>query len=271
MSSKLVKIESYGVKISIEVAEAHQKQLLLDRLKDVLPINFTVLSPGAKTKIEFFVKSGKKGKFLLFKGDEKVLSDTEEAMLLERLDSQIRLTVAEFAVDHVFVHSGVVEWKGKAIMIPASSYDGKTTMVTELVKKGATYYSDEYAILNKKGMVTPFPKTLSIREEASNGRQVEYPVETFGGKKGVKPLPIGMVLVTKYKKGSHWKPEVLTRGEGVLEIISHTVPIRNDPEFSLTVLNKVVENALIVKSNRGEASRFVNTLIKFFEERVTNS
>lgn len=270
MSSKAVKIESYGVKISVEVAELDQKELVLARLNDVLPISFEVLTGKEKTDHHFFIKRGKKKRFSLLKEDENVLTDCDEDMLLERLDSQIRLTVAEFAVGHVFVHSGVVEWKGKAIMIPASSYDGKTTMVAELVKKGATYYSDEYAILNKKGLVTPFPKTLSIREAASNGKQVEYEVETFGGKKGVKPLPIGMVLVTKYKKGSHWKPEVLTRGEGVLEIISHTVPIRNDPEFSLTVLNKVVENALIVRSNRGEASRFVNTLIKFFEERVTN-
>ncbi|NNE98873.1 MAG: hypothetical protein HKN25_07620 [Pyrinomonadaceae bacterium] len=271
MSSKNLKLESYGVKISIDVAEVHQKQRVLDRLEDILPIEFKVLGSNAKTRHHFSIKPEKKKKFSLLKGDENVLSNTDEDQMLERLDSNIRLTVAEFAVDHVFVHSGVVEWKGKAIMIPASSYDGKTTMVAELVKKGATYYSDEYAILNEKGLVTPFPKTLSIREASNNGKQVEYPVETFGGKRGVKPLPIGMVLVTKYKKGSHWKPELLTRGEGVLEIISHTVPIRNNPEFSLTVLNKVVENALIVKSNRGEASRFVNTLIKFYEERVTNS
>ena len=127
MSASKVKIESYGVKIAVEVALPHQKQLILDRMKDVLPVKVETLAANRKTDHQFFIETGKKKKFSLFKGEEKVLGDTDEDLLLERLDSQIRLTVAEFAKDHVFVHCGVVEWKGKAIMIPASSYDGKTT------------------------------------------------------------------------------------------------------------------------------------------------
>ena len=268
MTLNLVKLRAFGVNIGIETAQGSQARGLLDRMKGILPVDLKVLDEKAVIDHQFFIKPSKQDKFDLFKADEKIISDSDEQVVLDHLDSQVRLTVAEFAAENVFVHSGVVAWKGKAIMIPASSYRGKTTLVAELVKSGATYYSDEYAILDKQGLVHPFPKTLSIREKEHGGKQVEYPVEAFGGKAGDKKISVGMVLIMEYKKNSRWKPEVLTRGEGVLEIISHTVPIRNDPAFSMAVLNKLTDNAVIVKSKRGEASRFAKTLINYFEENI---
>ncbi len=265
----MVKVQAFGVNIGIEVAQSNQAELLLDRLSGVLPVkNYRVLGKTDRIDHHFRITTGKKNKFALYKSEEKIIGDSDEELMLDRLDSQIRITVAEFAVENVFVHSGVVAWKGKAIMIPASSYKGKTTLVAELVKNGAVYYSDEYAVLDKNGNVNPFPKTLSIREKDSGGRQVEYAVEEFGGTAGTGAIPVGLVLVTGYKKYTRWKPEILSRGQGVLEIISHTVPIRNDPAFSLSVLNKVVDSSVVVKSERGEVGAFAKRLITYFEENV---
>ncbi len=268
MMSNSVKVRAFGVNIGIEVAQRSQTDLLLKRLTGVLPVDLKVLGTADDIEHQFFIKPAKKNKYDLFKADEKLVSDSDEELLLDRLDSQIRLTVAEFAVDNVFVHSGVVGWKDRAIMIPASSFAGKTTLVAELVKRGAIYFSDEYAVLDRQGMVHPFPKTLSIREAENGGRQVEYTVESLGGVPGKKPLPVGLVLVTEYKKHARWKPEILSRGQGVLEIISHTVPIRNDPQFSLSVLNKVVDDAMVVKGKRAAVGPFARRLIRFFEENV---
>ncbi len=270
MDSKIVKFGVLGVNIGIEVAQKRQVEIVTERVKSVLPIDYTHLNNGDKIKYKFVIKKLKKNKFELFKEDEKVVHESDEDVLLDRLDSQIRITVAEFAEERVFVHSGVVAWKDKAIMIPASSFKGKTTLVSELVKKGATYYSDEYAVLDTEGLVHPFAKTLSMREKNGDGGQTEYPVESFGGTSGQVSITVGMVLVTEFKSRARWKPEILTSGQGVLEIISHTVPIRNDPEMSLSVLNKVVDSALVVKSKRGEADRFAKKLIDYFEKKVLN-
>ncbi len=268
MDDNTVIFEVLGVCISIQAASRQQKADIVERLKGVLPIEFKFLKDKKKIRHTLTIKSTKKGKFELLKGDEKVVRDSEEETLLDRLDSQVRITLAEFAVGYVFVHSGVVAWENKAIMIPASSFKGKTTLVSELVKQGAKYYSDEYAILDKDGLVHPFAKPLSMREKNGGGEQTDRPVEDFGGQSGVCPLPVGMVLVTEFKSRSRWKPEVLSSGQGVLEIISHTVPIRNSPEKSLNILNKVVENAVVVKSNRSEADRFAKRLIEYFEKNV---
>jgi hypothetical protein len=39
-----------------------------------------------------------------------------------------RLTVAEFAVGRVFIHAGVIAWKGQAVVMPDRSFYGKTAL-----------------------------------------------------------------------------------------------------------------------------------------------
>ncbi|MEO6051790.1 MAG: hypothetical protein ABIP78_10725 [Pyrinomonadaceae bacterium] len=189
--------------------------------------------------------------------------------LVDLLGAKIRLTVAEFAVERVFIHAGVVSWKGKAIVMPAKSFQGKSSLTAELVRRGALYYSDEYAIFDKNGLVSPFPKMLSLRgkDESDRYKQTDFPVEKFGGTTGTEPIPVGMVLLTGYKAKAKWKPRVLSSGKGLIEIIRDTIPIRNDPAFTFAVLKQVSKNALIVESPRGEAAASAELILEFFEAR----
>src|SRR5262245_4147876 len=57
--------------------------------------------------------------------------------LLHEFESHVQLTVAEYAPRRIFVHAGVVGWKGRAIVIPGTSFSGKTSLVTELIRAGA--------------------------------------------------------------------------------------------------------------------------------------
>ena len=119
----------------------------------------------------------------------------------------------------------MVGWKGKAIVIPGRSYSGKSTLVAALVRAGATYYSDEYAVFDRKGLVHPFAKPLEIRAEGEF-KQSRVPVGELGGKSGTRPLPVGLVLMTGYKQGAKWRPRKLSPGKGVLEMLFNTVSAR---------------------------------------------
>src|SRR6185436_9805672 len=113
--------------------------------------------------------------------------------LLEQFESHLQLTVAEFAPRRVFVHAGVVAWNGTAILIPGSSFSGKSTMVAELLRAGATYYSDEYAVIDEHGRVHPYPRELRIRSiESLWPKRID--ARTFGSQPGSKPLHLGLVL-----------------------------------------------------------------------------
>ena len=74
-------------------------------------------------------------------------------LILDTLESDLQLHVAEQARRRLFVHAGVVGWKGRAIVIPGRSFTGKTTLVAELVRAGASYYSDEYALIDSRGKI----------------------------------------------------------------------------------------------------------------------
>jgi hypothetical protein len=267
-AGKYIAIESFGVKIRVCAGRVEVLKEIENRIGEFLPKALFRKIPYRRAKHSFSVRENKNSEFVLFKGRKKVTSGNDREIFLKFLDSQIRLTIAEFAESRVFLHAGVVGWKGKAIILPARSFQGKTTLVKELTKLGAKYYSDEYAVLDEDGRVYPFPKTLSIRGLKGKYEQVEFAVESFGGVAGSEPLAVGMILLTEYESGAKWEPRILTDGLGVLEMLSHTIPIRYNPKFSLKVLNKTANHAIIIKTKRGEAKEFAVKLLSFFENRV---
>ena len=266
-----ISFQAFGVKIEIRADEAELLRDVYEKLERVFPNG---LEPAVETEIEyrFYIKSVETEKYELYRNGEKLCEDGGKELFLNMVESHLRITVAEFAVEKVFLHAGVVGWKGRAIVIPATSFSGKTTLVAELVKKGALYYSDEYAVLNACGYVEPFPKWLSLRGITDAFTQNDRSVESLGGTAGTKPMPVGMVLIAKYRSGKkiprRWQPKRLTQGEAMMEIIPHTLPIRNKPKFVLEVLNKLTDRAIIVRTVRGEAAEFAETLLGYFESEI---
>jgi hypothetical protein len=176
-------------------------------------------------------------------------------------ESDLRLYVAERAPRRVFVHAGAVGWRGRAILIPGRSFSGKTTLVTELVRAGAVYYSDEYAVLDALGRVHPFPQPLGVRADGSS-RQEPVMVENMGGKAGRRPLPVGLIVVTGYRPKARWRPKELSPGRGALELLANTVPARRDPERVLSALHSATAGATVLSGTRGEAHETAQQILK---------
>lgn len=256
--------ESYGVVIRLESnspellaeAKAATEKALLGRLR--------LLDATLKAEQVFsFYRTDET--VLLYRNGEEISSGNYGKPLFFWFDGLIRIAVGEFAKEHVFVHAGVVGWKGKAIVIPGRSFQGKTTLVVELVKAGADYYSDEYAIFDEKGLVHSFPRDVSIRTRTGNIREDQVSIESFGGVIGSKPLPVGAVLITEFADDAVWEPQILTPGEGLMEIIPHTLPLNVSPERSLRVLKKATAGAIIGKTVRGEADKYAKVVLDFVD------
>jgi hypothetical protein len=169
--------------------------------------------------------------------------------------------VAEFARGRTFVHAGVVGWKNQAVVIPGVSLSGKTTLVTKLVQLGAKYYSDEYAVIDENGLVHPFPRPLGIRKpnEFETNR---IDVASLGGVPGSRPLPVRLVIATKYRAGARWRPRRLTHGRGVLELLANTVSARSQTRLALSTLPRAIQDAEVLKGVRGEADEVVETILE---------
>lgn len=186
--------------------------------------------------------------------------------MLEAFASHLQLTVAEYAPRRVFVHAGVVGWKGKAIVLPGRSFAGKTTLVTELIRAGATYYSDEYAVFDERGRVHPYTRALGIRENGSFNSNKVRP-EKLGACLGIKPLQVVLVISTAFKKDARWRPRTVSQGKGVLELLANTVSARSRPENALKVLHEALSTSRTLKGARGEAAEVVDSILRLVEKR----
>ncbi|HMO51130.1 MAG TPA: hypothetical protein PKE26_07785 [Kiritimatiellia bacterium] len=68
-------------------------------------------------------------------------------------------------VEHTFIlHGGVVEAKGKALIISGASGAGKTTLTLAFAQKGYAFLSDELAPLHgERRIIEPFPRRIGVR------------------------------------------------------------------------------------------------------------
>jgi hypothetical protein len=202
----------------------------------------------------------------LYAGSERRACTRDLPQALAVLESELRLAVATHARGRTFVHAGVVGWRGRAILLPGRSRSGKTTLVAELVRAGAEYLSDEFAVLDAGGRVHPFAKRLSFRGDGGCDRHAwQAAVEEIGGRAAQGPLPVGLVAVTGYEPGAAWSPAPLTPGQAVLELLAHTVPARLRPGASLEALGQTVVGATLLKGPRGEAGETARRLLEHAE------
>jgi hypothetical protein len=256
--------ESLGIRVRIQCNRSETIGEIKEALKRALPGYFSFVE-SSETDHNFIIESDEHEQYFLTLNNKEILCRRTKSEVLSGFETLVRLKVAEFAEERVFIHAGVVSLGEKALIIPGNSFSGKTSLVAALIKRGALYYSDEYAVLDGEGLVHPFPKTLSIRGEVDWYTQKEYSVESLGGKAGENKIPVGMVLLTVYQPDARWKPKMLSVGEGVLEILPHVLPIRNKPEFCLKVLKQMAKRAIIVKTSRSDVTKSADLILDLFK------
>jgi len=203
---------------------------------------------------------------LLYYGTLRRARTLDVEALYAQLAAELRQNLAARAPRHVFVHAGVVGWKGRALLVPGASFAGKTTLVEALVRRGATYYSDEFAVLDGRGRVHPFAKPLSVRD--ATGRAALRPAAAYGASEGTRPLRVGLVALTHFRGGRRFRPVPLTPGQGLLAMLPHTVPVRKRPEQALSALERALAGVPVVKGPRGEAEETADALLALLDART---
>ena len=258
-----ISIHAYGRRLGIRTNDP----TVLERVEEVLPpgwepcfsplvdhlfsLRVGGLTAGARTK----------NYHLLYGGFTRHARSLDLDEVLRALESHLHVYVGEYASNRVFVHAGVVGWRGRALLLPGVSCAGKSTLVAALLRAGARYYSDEYAVLAPNGLVHPFARRLSLRARDGTPARRCGPDAFWRPRAGEEPLPVGLVAVTKYRPGVHWRPRVLTQGQAVLAMLEDALPARLDPEGTMRVLQQAVGSALVLKGTRGETDETAAKLL----------
>jgi hypothetical protein len=231
---------------------------LLELARQELPFGSTS-GPGTSRKSkqsspEYFLQENKtRDLYQLLLDGENLTEWQDLAGVRGRLRGDLMIHVANFAPDFVFIHAGVVAWRGHALVFPGTSFAGKSTLVSELVRAGATYYSDEYAVVDETGTIHPYARDLQMRQVGGLA-QSGVSVEDLGGLSGTEPLRAGSVVFCQYAEDAVWSPEPVSPGMAVLEMLQHTIPVQRTPGRVMSVLAKMMTGASAMRTQRGEAA-----------------
>ena len=250
-----VSFEAFGVRLQLTYDDPELKV----RIDQILPPGWTPceVDPSATP---FALRQTGPGAYEVTIAGVPALEHGSLDVALTMLDSQMRLVIASSAQDWLFVHAGVVSVERRALVIPGGSFTGKTTLVEALVRAGATYYSDEYAVLDDDGLVHPYPRPLSIRSD-DGGAIRERRADLVGTVASDEPATPAAVVVTRYRAGAQWQPKRMSTGQGVLALLANTVPAQDRPEEALRTLRRAAAGATILEGDRGEAGSMASALL----------
>ena len=252
-------VDTYGLRVGIRVNRAGA----LDELEARLPPDWQPAPAPEVDRLFSLILGGGDARVrrynLVYAGIARRARTLDRDEALSALEAELRQAVAAASRGFVFVHAGVVGWRGRAIVLPGRSGAGKTTLVAELVRAGATYYSDEFAVLDRRGRVHPFAKPLSIRGEG--GAAVSTPVAALGGQAGLGAVRPILFALAHYRPGARFRPTRLSPGQALLAMLAHTVPVRRRPKASLHALQGALARARVLKGARGDAAQTARVLL----------
>jgi hypothetical protein len=171
--------------------------------------------------------------------------------------------LAIHAKDRAFLHAGAVAYKGQAILLPGRSTAGKSTLVAALLKLGAEFYSDEFAVLDAEGNVHPFPRRLSLGgDSAHKGRRR---ADELGAKVAEQPRPVGLVALAEYRSGAEWQPRRVSAGIGAQAMMANTISQTSFQSVALPAFRRLIERVEIWKGRRGEADETAARILRMLD------
>jgi hypothetical protein len=256
-----LELDIYGVHVAIRAPEELWEKVA-GRLRYATQLSTRAADRSvtdSATTLNLEIAEAAGGEYFVSRDGERLLKVNGEGAV-DYLETQVRQQVSIRSPEKVFMHAGVVGFGDRAVVVPGLSHSGKTTLVVALLNAGASYLSDEYAVLDTGGLVHPFTKPLSIR--ASDGTAKDLPVQALGGVASHTALPVGLVVLSTYREGARWRPTRLSGGDGVLKLLRHTAQTRERPASSLEVLRRMVEDATVLSGERGEASELAPLLLE---------
>lgn len=227
-------------------------------------IQFLPLSPSlsvyadesADVCFEFFRESDMFG---VARNGEDLRIRASSSGFLERLETVFQLEIAQNAPEAVFVHAGAVAVGRRAAVFPGASFAGKSTLIDALVKRGAVYLSDEYAVIDRLGRVHPYRRPISLRQHSGNTIRVDPRMLT-------EPTHIGhdlaLVLSCLYRRRARWFPVPMSRGQAVLDLFANTVSAQLTPERDVEFLTAATDKSRCLRSERGDARRVAGQILQ---------
>lgn len=269
--------DSYGVRVGLRSDSASLLRRAADRcLPPGAAVRSAAESGGPDVVVDWLFSlhtgardagAGARPPLTLYDGASRMAQTSDRESLLDHVDGTVRAAIADASPTHLFVHAGVVAYRGEAILVPGACLAGKTTLVRALLDLGASYYSDDVALVDEDGLVLPYARPLAVRESA-HAPQRPVPVESLGVPVGTDALRAGVVALATYRDGAAWQPLELRGGAATLALLRHTGAVQRRPARALALLGRLLHGATVLRGVRGEATACARALLGAIDARA---
>lgn len=158
------------------------------------------------------------------------------------------------------VHAGAVLWSGRTLLLPGATHAGKSSLVAELLRRGATYFSDEYALIDAHGLAYPYPRPLLVRNGCSE--QIPMLPHECNAVAGDAPSPVGWILSLEYHPASTWSVVEVPQSVALLTLLQNTPhSLAESPEM-VSAFQNAVAQASCYAGSRAEAVDAVDRILQ---------
>lgn len=254
-STQDFRVDAFGCKLQVQ-SSCPEAYAILDRyVFPSLPRIAGVDEP------DLFIRIIRDRDHLQLLADNAVVAYASQAIslvpdIIRVLDDAVlqRLTTLRAA------HAGTVLWCGRALLLPGVSHAGKSSLVAELLRRGATYFSDEYALIDAEGLVHPYPRPLLVR----NGCPEQLPVlpEECNALVGDAPAPIGWIFALQYLPDAAWSVSPTSQSEALLNLLRNTPHILADSPDMVGAFQRAVAGAVCYAGHRADAVHAASQILQ---------
>jgi hypothetical protein len=69
---------------------------------------------------------------------------------------------------------------------------------------------------------------------------------------------------------AHWRPQITTRGAGVLALVANSLSARSAPVRTLAVFERVVRHSYVLSGDRAEAGEAVPSMLRWLDDHLND-
>ena len=148
------------------------------------------------------------------------------------------------------VHAGAVVLNRKALLIPGSTHAGKSSLVAELLRRGAAHLSDEYALIDELGRVHSYPRPLLLRN--GSPKQTLVLPGDLNANFMMESVPVGWILAVDYDPEAAWNICEISQGEAIMLLLRNTPHEMGQSPEMIDLFMRAVSDAGCYAGTRGD-------------------
>lgn len=241
-------------------------------------VSYEIRTPGAGENLELL-----RTRYQLIRDGALIyLSDTPGG-LIDGLEWNLNGRVAARHTGYLTLHAGVVARGGRALIVPAASGSGKTSLTCALLRAGCAYLSDEAAVIDPATLLAhPYSKPLGIKDREWLAEQIGplpsgpecWDLSTAGtwrihpGRFAAcqeEPVPVGWIVVPDGRSDVAPSPRPLARADALRALLNNCFNPDLHGARAIAVLSELVKTAQCYTMALGPPAETARTLMRLLD------